>query len=377
MRDKFILILDPRGVITSGGADVLNRHISYAKSLRTQLDNHKLLVFTTEQNGVLDSSTDDYLDRYKLGRPTLNPIKFAWKSFRLISKNNLDVKLLIAGDPWESFLSALILRRLLRRNIKIQVQLHADIADPLWKKLSTQNRVRYLVSKIFLPYASSVRVVSAHQSRNLIDKLKVPRSKIQVIPVPINLDWIEYPKSNDKIRSKSIALVGRIHSDRGIWEFVDLIEKLTKATKDFKIVLIGAIEQESKFLKRLRFLVPESRLILLGQLTEKNLSGYWKKIGVLVSLAPVESYGRVMREALLSGVPVWANKTSGAKDLMGQCRNGQLRYITLADPATKLAKDFEELRKAKLDIKFRKDFISQNKLLPDLLAKSWVELLED
>jgi hypothetical protein len=107
------------------------------------------------------------------------------------------------------------------------------------------------------------------------------------------------------------------------------------------------------------------------------LSGYWKKIGVLVSLAPVESYGRVMREALLSGVPVWANKTSGAKDLMGQCRNGQLKYITLADPAIKLAKDFEELRKAKLDIKFRKDFISQNKLLPDLLAKSWVELLED
>jgi glycosyltransferase involved in cell wall biosynthesis len=207
--------------------------------------------------------------------------------------------------------------------------------------------------------------------------MKVPRSKIQVIPVPINLDWIEYPILKDKVRIKSIALVGRIHSDRGIWEFVDLIEKLANTSKDLKVILIGAIEQESNFLKRLRFLVPESSLIVLGQLTEKDLSGYWKRIGVLVSLAPVESYGRVLREALLSGVPVWALKTSGAKDLASQCRNGQLKFITLADPAIKLAKDFEELLKVKPDLEFRKDFISQNKLLPELLAKSWVKLLKD
>jgi glycosyltransferase involved in cell wall biosynthesis len=377
VKEGIALILDPRGIIASGGLDVLERHISYGKSLNSLSKNYRLMVFTAEKKILPDSRENIYLDKYSLCSPTLNSVKFAWKAFRLISRNSLDVQLLIAGDPWESFLSALILKRLMRRNIAIQVQLHADIADPLWRKLSVPNRVRYLVSKILLPYSSSIRAVSVHQSKNLINNMKVPRSKIQVIPVPINLDWIEYPILKDKVRIKSIALVGRIHSDRGIWEFVDLIEKLANTSKDLKVILIGAIEQESNFLKRLRFLVPESSLIVLGQLTEKDLSGYWKRIGVLVSLAPVESYGRVLREALLSGVPVWALKTSGAKDLASQCRNGQLKFINLADPAIKLAKDFEELLKVKPDLEFRKDFISQNKLLPELLAKSWVKLLKD
>jgi len=377
VKEEIVLILDPRGIIASGGSDVLERHNLYGKSLSILSKNHRLMVFTAEDKILPNSRKNIYLDKYSLCSPTLNSLKFAWKAFRLVSKKSLDVKLLIAGDPWESFLSALILKRFLRRNIVIQVQLHADIADPLWRKLSVQNRVRYLVSKILLPYSSSIRAVSIHQSRNLINNMKVPRSKIQVIPVPINLDWIEYPILKDKVRIKSIALVGRIHSDRGIWEFVDLIEKLANTSKNLEVIIIGAIEQESNFLKRLQSLVPESNLIVLGQLTEKNLGGYWKRIGALVSLAPVESYGRVLREALLSGVPVWAVKTSGAKDLLGQCRNGQLRFINLADPAIKLAKDFEELLKVKPDIGFRKDFISQNKLLPDLLAKSWVRLLKD
>jgi hypothetical protein len=70
--------------------------------------------------------------------------------------------------------------------------------------------------------------------------------------------------------------------------------------QDFKVIIIGSGNQKSNFLARLKSIISTSRVIYLGQLSERELNNAWNKIGVLVSIAPVESYGRVMREALLA-----------------------------------------------------------------------------
>jgi len=178
-------------------------------------------------------------------------------------------------------------------------------------------------------------------------------------------------------RPKSIALIGRIHQDRGIWNFLDLINKLNDVSRDFNVIIIGSGKAESEFLSRVRLVIPRQRLKILGQLSEESLARMWNNTGVLASLAPVESYGRVMREALISGVPVWALKSSGALDLISEFNSKRVRLIDLNSSANSLLKEFESLIKVGPDYNLRNKLVAENKSLVDILVNSWLNLVNN
>jgi hypothetical protein len=62
----------------------------------------------------------------------------------------------------------------------------------------------------------------------------------------------------------------------------------------------------------------------------------WQDIGVLVSTAPSESYGRTIRESLAQGVPVWAFTSTGVTQLMDICPTGWLAIINIEDSPASL-----------------------------------------
>ena len=128
-------------------------------------------------------------------------------------------------------------------------------------------------------------------------------------------------------------------------------------SKDFKVVVIGDGPSKDKFLLKLGSVISKNRLVYLGQLPESELRKVWKRIGLLVSMAPVESYGRVMRESLLAGVPVWATTSSGVKDLMDNCTKGEVKLLDLSKSEASLDKDFRSLLKTKVSSDFSKKFI--------------------
>ena len=283
---------------------------------------------------------------------------------------------MIAGDPWESFWTSFLLSKLMRRNIPIQMQIHGDIADPLWRKMNWRNKVRFYIAKYSCSKALYIRAVGHNQKNNLIKNLKISKSKITVIPVPFNRKVITNKKFKIKKRPKSIALVGRIHKDRGIWNFIDLVNKLNKASKDFDVIVIGSGHAESEFLTRIKDVIPRQRLKVLGQLSEDSLVKMWQKIGVLVSLAPVESYGRVIREAYISGVPVWVSKSSGALDLISTANSKGIKLMYLNHSDKALLKEFERLLVVNSDYNFRRKLVDENNGLSILLVNSWLKLIK-
>jgi glycosyltransferase involved in cell wall biosynthesis len=121
--------------------------------------------------------------------------------------------------------------------------------------------------------------------------------------------------------------------------------------------------------------IPKNRINYLGQLPESELRQAWKKIGVLVSMAPVESYGRVIRESLIAGVPVWATHSAGVKDLMDNCKKGEVKLLDLSKSDASLDKDFKSLLKAKVGSDFSKRFIKENSTYAAKLAKSWINTI--
>lgn len=375
MKRSAILILDPRGNLSLGGKDVINRHLDYAKVLYLQSKKLKLVICSTSYKGNRTFHSK-FMDRFILSKPTLNPVIFSWRVYLCLRQEKIEVNLIVASDPWESFWTGFLLSKLIRRKVPIQIQIHGDIADSLWRKLNWRNRVRFYLAQYSCSKATSIRAVGYNQKNNLIRNLNLSKSKIVVIPVPMSNNTINLNNLRITQRPRSIALIGRIHEDRGIWSFLDLVNKLNHASKDFDVIIIGSGKAETKFLSRVKLVIPRQRLHILGQLSEISLAKIWNKIGVLVSLAPVESYGRVMREALISGVPVWALKSSGALDLVSESNSKGVRLIDLNCSAKALLKEFDSLIRVKPDYGFRRKLVDENNDLSILLVNSWVKLIK-
>ena len=375
MSNPSVLILDPRGNIAVGGKDVIARHEIYAKELRRQgkTSNLELKVFSAAVSTKSLSKVKN--ERVTtISKPMFNSYMFARKVYKFIKLNNLDVKLLVAGDPWESYWSAYFLNRFLNKKISIQIQVHGDIADPRWRRINLRNRIRFSLAKLSLPKVSSVRAVSKYQAENLVNAFGIKRERIVVVPVPITVANKSVALKSQ--RPKTIGLIGRIHQDRGIWDFLQLIRVLNSSSNDFKVVVIGDGPSKEKFLLKLSSVIPKNRVTYLGQLPETELSKVWKKIGVLVSMAPVESYGRVMRESVIAGVPVWATTSAGVKDLMNNSKKGEVKLLDLSKSKASLDKDFKSLLKTKVSSNFSKRLVKENNTYAAKLADSWINTIK-
>ena len=370
--NKIILGLDPRGIIVSGGTDVVKRQNIYGKNLYKQEFNY--IILSTANHKSVSIQSLNFLEIHQISKPTLNAFKFARSSAKYVIDKKWEIELLVAGDPWESYWSAYLLSKFLNKNIPIQIQVHGDIADPRWRRINLRNRIRYLLAKLALPKATSVRAVTKYQAENLEKVFGIRKEKIVVVPVPINM--LNKTATLKIDRPKTIGLLGRIHQDRGVWEFIKLVRVLNLSYKDFKVVVIGDGPSKEKFLRKLLSVIPKNRVTYLGQLPESELRKAWKRIGVLVSMAPVESYGRVMRESLIAGVPVWATASAGVKDLMDNCKKGEVRLLDLNKSDTSLEKDFNSLLKTKVSSDFSKRFIKENNTYAAKLANSWINVIK-
>jgi glycosyltransferase involved in cell wall biosynthesis len=374
MSNPSVLILDPRGNIAVGGKDVITRHENYAKELLTQGKTSRLDLKVFSAGVSLQSSGKRGNERVvTISKPTFNSYMFAKKAHKFIKINNLNVKLLVAGDPWESYWSAYFLNKFFDKKMPIQIQVHGDIADPKWRRINFRNRFRYSLAKLSLSKASRVRAVTKYQAENLVKAFGIKRERIIVVPVPITVASKSVSLKSE--RPKTIGLIGRIHQDRGIWEFIRLVRILNSSSQDFKVVVLGDGPSKDKFLLKLSSVISKNRVIYLGQLPESELRKAWKRIGVLVSMAPVESYGRVIRESLIAGVPVWAIASAGVKDLMDNSKKGEVKLLDLSKSDASLDKDFKSLLKTKVGSDFGKRFIRENNTYAAKLAKSWINTI--
>jgi glycosyltransferase involved in cell wall biosynthesis len=370
-----ILILDPRGVISDGKNDVIERHSNYGKELEKQNKkiDYRLKVFTASTKQISTSKNNKAFEVLNISKPTFNSYKFAKRAHKYIKSSKVSVKLLVVGDPWESYWSAYFLNKFMNKKIPIQIQVHGDIADPRWRRINLRNRIRFTLAKLSLPKVSSVRAVTKYQAENLVKAFGIKRENIVVVPVPITVASKSVSLKSE--RPKTIGLIGRIHQDRGIWEFIKLVRILDSSAKDFKVVVIGDGPSKDKFLLKLESVIPKNKITYLGQLPESELGKAWKRIGVLVSIASVESYGRVVRESLIAGVPVWATTSAGVKDLMANCKKGEVKLLDLSKSDASLDKDFKTLLKTKVSSDFSKRFIKENNTYAAKLANSWINTI--
>ena len=375
MKD-FVYVVDVRNLILQNQS-TLKRHVKYSELLELK-SNHRL-SFGIIRFRRQESITSGIQDGLQILTFPSNPFTVA-KCFITNkvsnSHQNLSAKILVAGDPWESSLCAYILKSTFFTMAKVQVQIHGDIGNKTWIHLTFRNFLRSKLAKLTLQFADQLRTVSKKQTENLISKYGVSELKCRVIPVPsllsTTLDIPFEPHSS----TPTIGFIGRLHSDRGINNFLNLVGKLQSAKLTFSVIVAGDGPERNSFEVNLRKILRPENVKFLGNLNQTEMESVWSQIGILVSTAPTESFGRAIREAIAWGVPVWATPSSGVSDLQSEISQSYVMDLDIALPAMRQAEIFNQLLATKIPLDVRKGIIGADLRALESLISSWLELCE-
>lgn len=370
---NLVYIVDVRNLI-QGNNSTLERHLKYSEilDLRSNSDLSLGIIRFKRQNCV----TSGHEDGLQVLTLPSNPLALARVLLLNKIKGNQDnsVKVLVAGDPWESAISAYLLKSTYFRFARVQVQIHGDIGSQEWIFLTFRNYLRSIIAKFTLKHADQLRTVGKKQTEKLISKYSVSNLKCRVVPVTSLFSTSTIVSDVRNSPPPTIGFVGRLQSDRGIGEFLDLVAILRSQKLMFSVVVAGDGPERNKFEFKLGNVLPPENIKFLGNLDHAEMGSAWSQIGILVSTAPTESYGRAIREALALGIPVWAIPSSGVSDLQREVSQLYVKDLNLELPADRQVGIFEEFLSTRIPTEVRNGLMEADQKAQTALIESWIEL---
>lgn len=379
--ENCIILFDFRNRVGKEGTDSFTRHLEYANKL-FEISNGEInrLVILQFSNGKIPSEirrehltiiTSRGYSRFKIPGPGA--------LLKISISRGLLIKMLVIGDGNVTFLSSLIPRIVhnffTRKNTPLQVQIHHEVV-----KRSPRDGIlvflKYFLTKFAIQNANSVRVTTNSHSDQVERVYRCSKDKIVSIPVRINISRSSegnYPYP----RNRSIGIVGRLHRERDLQISFKVIKILNEVQNNFNVLVIGEGPEEIIFREELtRELGPE-RVDFLGYLTQEELEKAWLKIGVLLSTARQESFGRTIRESLCHGVPVLAEKSLGSEDASAIAPTGWLSFIKHPLNQAELLEQFTALLGMKTDNRFALSHNLINAQIPEQLVTNWLKTIKN
>jgi len=372
-----VLFFDPRGTFSALDRDLISRHKEYISAARVESSGvlNRLVVFTF----VTGSSRQIYSDGLILiiGLNSLSwlclSLGIEFKTWQVLPE--IDPKVISCSDPWLSYLFGAIYQRQVSKKatpIRVQLQIHGDFFSKQWKS-GLKEVVKSRLARISISKADQIRCVSDSLRRELIELDFAPQEKVVVAPVPITLsNRVGTIPSN---LPRTIGFVGRIQPERGLEIFCNLAKRIYMADPTIKLLIVGDGGSRKAFEELLEESFPKNQIEFTGQLSSEELEKAWERIGILVSTAPSESYGRTLREALMHGVPVWSTDTRGLRDLIQEYPSGAIRKIVLDNSEAKIIEDLTHLFSQKRDFGYRYQYEITRASIVAEIGSFWARLL--
>jgi glycosyltransferase involved in cell wall biosynthesis len=370
-----VAILDFRNVIAQGSEEVIARHEKYASALKqvSDCEQCKLIIFSPCPSKLITRIDSNALILQSTGTSNWNIVSYAFQVWKLLRDQTDNSILLVAGDPWESAIAAYLVKFLLRKSPPIQVQVHGDIGDKNWINSSLVNKLRKILARLTLHFATEIRATTKIQSENLIRVYGVEARRIILVPVQLNLSpSLDVPKK--LTNHLSIGILGRIHKDRGLQKALEIINDIMKSAPDVTVQVAGDGPDLAWFKEELEMICPSQKVNFLGFLEGEHLEFFWANCGVLLSTAPAESYGRAMRESLVRRIPVLATVSTGSMELRSETSGSGIVLIEDSDSPSEVSQKFELARNMQISDEVISEVTSKNAEIPLKLAQSWIRL---
>lgn len=139
------------------------------------------------------------------------------------------------------------------------------------------------------------------------------RKPAPIIPFGVDLNAFS-PRPESRVKGKTIGYVGRMLPGKGLNVMADALAKLK--SEDWQLLVVGDGSERESFTNELRTSGVLDRATFTGAVSYELTPEYFKRIDVLVIPTQTterirEQFGRVIVEAMASGVPV-IGSTCGA-----------------------------------------------------------------
>jgi len=212
---------------------------------------------------------------------------------------------LIHANVYESALAAYLMNK--RANIPYIVSEHWS-GFPL-KKL---NIFSLKLAKMVFEDANVVLPVS----RFLMEAIKGYgiKAKYRVLPNVVD-ESIFFPSAasiSSSQSTKKILFVGRLHPIKGLDLLFRSLNHLTKLRNDFELYLVG----DGPLMQKLKNYTVNFRVKFYGFLPKKEIAELMRRSDFLVLPSYQETFGCVIVEAHMTGLPVVASRVGGIVELI-------------------------------------------------------------
>lgn len=271
--------------------------------------------------------------------PTNSKTKFAYMKdaakigHELIKGKQGEKIVATAQDPFEAGAVALALKKV--HNIEVQLQVHADIFHPHFKKILL-NKLRLRFFKDQIKKADRIRVVSQRIKNSLLKKWPTIEDRITVLPIYVT------PKPATALPEKPISkyillTIGRLQPEKNHLLAIEVLQKLIQQNFDASLIIVGEGPLRPALEKKTKKLRLDKQVIFAGW--QGNPSGYYKISDIYLGTSLYEGYGLTLLEAALAGCPIVSTDVGIAPELAGKYTKD---YIC-AENADSLAKAIQGL----------------------------------
>lgn len=198
---------------------------------------------------------------------------------------------------------------------------HADLVDHKFYGVYSGligNIYDYLLPKIngFIAVSESAK----HSLTSLY-----PKAKVTVIPNGIDIEHFAEGKPIKKYQDGKFNLlsVGRLDERKGIPYLLKAFKKLKKKfPRSLRLILVGDGPEKTKIQNLIKKLKITKGTELIGEVSEKDLPGFYKSGSLLVAPATHgESFGLILLEAMAAGLPIVAAANRGYQEVLKEVRN--------------------------------------------------------
>lgn len=199
-------------------------------------------------------------------------------------------------------------------------------ASQEWYKPISRFRVQRLL-KTSAKRAHKIITGSENSKRDIIEILKVPEEKVQVIYIGIDDVYrpiddrrgLDFVKTRYGITSRFILHVGSLNPRKNIPRLIDAYNMLpAKILKEYELVIVGKKSWKAdKIFAETKKLGLEDRVIFTGFVADSDLPLLMNAADLLAFPSLYEGFGIPPLEAMACGTPVVASNTSSIPEVVG------------------------------------------------------------
>lgn len=161
-------------------------------------------------------------------------------------------------------------------------------------------------------------------SKQLIDmyKQRLKGTKTKCIYIPHCLNY--YPKETSKLTSKNIVSVGRLSSEKGFLDLIDVFEEVNNKNPEWHLHIAGDGAQKEEILKKIQQKNLENSVTVEFK-EENELRELLLQSSIYIMTSFHESFGLALIEAESFGIPLLAfDSAKGPQEIIENGKNGYL-----------------------------------------------------